>query len=311
MKLIPNAVSVKVAKSLLKTRSNSPSLLFGAGVTGMTISTVLACRSTLRLEAVIQKTEMDLSLAKQVRVDRPDEYSDQDLRKDTAVIWVRGAGSMVKLYAPALLLGSASVACLTKSHHILQERNLALTAAYAAVAEAFEKYRGKVVEKYGEDEDRHFRYENEEVRVVDEETGRTVSKIRVNPDEAPSQYARFFDPFSSEWSKEAEYNFTFLRAQQNWFNDLLKMKGYVMLNDVYERLGLTATSAGSVVGWVLDGEGDSYVDFGIFRGDQSAIDFVNGRENSILLDFNVDGIVYDKLDKISKRNQIGATAWQS
>ncbi len=120
-------------------------------------------------------------------------------------------------------------------------------------------------------------------------------------------YARFFDETSTQWSKESEYNFTFLRCQQNWFNDLLKMRGYVILNDVYERLGLMPTSAGAVVGWVLDGEGDSYIDFGIFRDDERVHDFVNGRENSVLLDFNVDGLIQPKLDNLPKEFK----PWQS
>jgi hypothetical protein len=50
-----------------------------------------------------------------------------------------------------------------------------------------------------------------------------------------------------------------------------------------------------VVGW-LKGHGDDFIDFGIFEGDAwSATRFVHGDENSILLDFNVDGTIYDKI----------------
>lgn len=309
MNLIPPAVALKVARQALKARQNSPSLLFGAGVAGMTCSTVLACRSTLRLEEVMTKTKDDLELAKTLLVTEPDKYTDEDCKKDTAVIYIRGAGSLVKLYAPSILLGAASIAALTKSHHILQERNLALTAAYATVAEAFERYRGKVVDKYGENADRDLFYETEKVSVVDEKTGKKVTRTRINPDGVPSMYARFFDETSPEWSKESEYNYTFLRCQQNWFNDLLTMRGYVMLNQVYEALGIMPTSAGAVVGWVLDGEGDSFIDFGIFRDDERVHDFVNGRERSVLLDFNVDGIVHTKLDNLDEIKK-GFTPWQ-
>ncbi len=306
MNFIPTAVTLKLAGQALKMRQNSPSLLFGAGVVGMTCSTVLACRSTLKLEEVMSKTLTDLEMAKTILPFDPADYTDDERKKDIAVIYVRGAGSMIKLYAPSILLGVASIAALTKSHHILQERNLALTAAYATVAEAFERYRGKVVDKYGENADRDLFYETEKVSVTDEKTGKKVTRTRINPDEMPSMYARFFDETSTEWQKESEYNYTFLRCKQNWFNDLLKMRGYVILNQVYEELGMLPTSAGAVVGWVLDGGGDSFIDFGIFRDDERVHDFVNGRERSVLLDFNVDGVVHTKLDNLKK----GVYPWQ-
>jgi hypothetical protein len=63
-------------------------------------------------------------------------------------------------------------------------------------------------------------------------------------------------------------------------------------------LGIDRSKAGSVVGWVItkEGTGDNFIDFGVFDGDNPrARDFVNGREGSILLDFNVDGVIYDKI----------------
>ncbi len=61
-------------------------------------------------------------------------------------------------------------------------------------------------------------------------------------------------------------------------------------------LGVERSGAGAVVGWVVSKTGDNFVDFGIFNGDNSeARAFVNGREGSILLDFNVDGVIYDKI----------------
>ena len=91
----------------------------------------------------------------------------------------------------------------------------------------------------------------------------------------------------------------FLNAQQNYANDLLKSKGYLFLNDVYDMLGIPKTKAGQVVGWVYDPEnpnsGDNYVDFGIYDAyNEKARDFVNGYERTILLDFNVDGYILDK-----------------
>lgn len=291
MKYVPNAVTRRAAKQMLLAKKNSPTLLFGAGVVGMVGSTVLACRATLKLHELVETAENDLQTAKSLE---HREYSDHDRQKDVAIIYTRSVVRIGKLYAPAVLLGAASIGCLTKSHSILSERNLALTAAYAAVDKAFGEYRGRVVEKYGEEQDREFRYTSEEVEIIDD---RGVQKTQLMPGPgAESMYARFFDQYSPNWSKEPEYNLLFLRCQQNYANDMLKARGHIFLNEVYDMLGLERSRAGAVVGWVVSRDGDNYIDFGVFNGDsRNARDFVNGREGSILLDFNVDGIIYDKI----------------
>lgn len=302
MKFIPNAIARKVARQSLVAKQHSPTILFGAGVAGMVGSTVLACRATLKLEEVLDEIEANRDQARQAKaiVEDPaytgeSTYTDDEMRRDQYIILVRGATKIVKLYAPAVLLGAASIAALTKSHSILQDRNIALTAAYVAVDEAFKTYRARVVDRYGEETDRELRYSTEDVDIVDDETGEIVSTVRVDPN-AESQYARYFDTENRNWSKDPEINLLFLRSQQNSWNDVLYARGHVFLNEVYDSLGLSHTTPGSIVGWVRNSEnGDSYIDFGVLDGDQG-VDFFNGREGAILLDFNVDGVIWDKID---------------
>ena len=126
-----------------------------------------------------------------------------------------------------------------------------------------------------------------------------------NESRSYSQYARFFDETSPYWYKNSgnrsndgpEMNLFFLRAQQNYANELLKHRGYLFLNEVYDMLGMPRTKAGQIVGWIYkenNTDGDNYVDFGIYKTEKNA-KFVNGFENSILLDFNVDGAIIDKI----------------
>lgn len=291
MKYIPKSISTKLARQALLTQKDSPKFMFAGGVVGMVGSTVLACRATLKLEKFVEDVQIDLNVAKEME---HEEYSEEDRRRDIGIIYARSAAGLAKLYGPSILLGSVSIGMLTKSHNMLNERNAALTAAYAAVDKAFNQYRSRVVEKYGEDEDRELRYSAQSVQVVDEETGKKKTVRRVGDDEV-SMYARFFDELSTSWNKEPEYNLVFLRCQQSYANDMLKTRGHLFLNEVYDSLGIERTKAGQVVGWVISKDGDNFVDFGIYSNQDKVRDFVNGREGAILLDFNVDGIIYDKI----------------
>lgn len=116
-----------------------------------------------------------------------------------------------------------------------------------------------------------------------------------------SQYARVFDDECFGWTKDPKCNIVFLVNQQNYFNDLLRTKGHVFLNEVYDALGIPRTSTGKRVGWIYDTEqpnGDNYVDFGIFDIYElggNNIEFINGYTPDVILDFNVDGEIIDKI----------------
>lgn len=307
MKFIPDAIGRKIAQQGLLASEKSPKILFVAGVTGMVGSTVLACRATLKLDDVLAEVQEDREKSHEAfqLVNTPGyqggaTYSEAEMRKDLTIITVRGVGNVVKLYAPAVLLGAASIACLTKSHSLLEERNLALTAAYAAVDTAFTRYRERVVDRFGEETDQELRYEVAETQdIVDEETGKLISETHIIG--APgAAYARFFDQDSSyNWSRDPDINLLFLRNVQNYTNERLRARGHIFLNEVYSELGLSHTTAGAVVGWRWNkGSGDDYIDFGIWEGKSHELrDLHNGRAGAIGLDFNVDGVIYNLIEE--------------
>ena len=209
---------------------------------------------------------------------------------------------MAKLYAPAVILGTVSIAAILGGHNILRKRNIALAAAYTAVDKGFKEYRGRVIERFGEELDKELKYnikakEIEETVVNEDGTETTVKKtVNVADPNTTSIYARFFDDGCTGWTKDPEYNLMFLKDQQRYANDILKSRGHLFLNEVYDMLGIPRSTAGAVVGWIYDEKcpvGDNFVDFGIYDlYDEKKRDFVNGYERTILLDFNVDGEIY-------------------
>ena len=136
---------------------------------------------------------------------------------------------------------------------------------------------------------------------VDKKGNEKVVKETVNVADPNlySDYARFFDDGCNGWSKDPEQNLTFLKCQQAYANEKLKAKGYLFLNDVYKMLGIPATKAGQIVGWIYDEKnpiGDNFVDFGLYDMNKPVVrDFVNGYERTILLDFNVDGNILEMM----------------
>lgn len=283
-------------------KKHSPELLLAAGVIGVVTSTVMACKATLKVEAILDEANEKIEKIKHAeQTVNKEKYTEQDYRKDLMTVRVQSGIKLVKLYGPAITLSAASIACFLGAHNIMQKRNVALIAAYKAVEKGFTDYRRRVVDELGEDKDRQFRYGAKKELVTEIEVGEDgkPKKVKktvdiVDPNEH-SVYARFFDESSAQWNHSAEHNLIFLKCQQNFANDLLRARGHLFLNEVYDMLGIPRSGAGAIVGWRI-GLGDDFVDFGIFEyGKHKVRDFVNGYEPAILLDFNVDGIIYDKI----------------
>ena len=291
-------------------KKHSPEILAVTGTIGVVVSAVLACKATTKVSDILEDTKDQVDDVHRALEGEKyaDEYTEEDSKKDLVIIYTKAAMNFVKLYAPSVALGVLSIGCMLASNNILRKRNVALAAAYATIDKGFKEYRSRVVERFGEAVDRELKYNIKAQKitetVTDPETGKEKQIKKTvdvfNPDEY-SSYARFFDECSPYWEKNAEMNLMFLRGQQKYANQMLISKGHVFLNEVYDMLGIPRTKAGQVVGWVYDGgdnpTGDDYITFGIYDGyRETTRDFVNGYERSILLDFNVDGDILNRLE---------------
>ena len=323
-----NKITKAVNKTGFAIKQHSPEILAVTGTVGVVASAVIACMATTKVSDIISdaKTQVnDLHLVcAAAGIEEPKEkysvkdtekfeilkvsekakkYTVEDSRKDLTLIYIQTGMKFIKLYAPAIILGAASLSCLLASNNILRKRNAALAAAYATIDNSFKEYRNRVIDRFGEEVDKELKYNvkaQEIEETVTDKNGKekTVKKtVKVaNPNEH-SEYARFFDESCSSWNKSQFHNQMFLKQQQNYANDLLKAQGYLFLNDVYKMLGMDVAPYGQVVGWIYDEKnpvGDNFVDFGLYDlNDEAKRLFINGRERTILLDFNVDGNILD------------------
>ena len=303
-----NGVNRMLSKAGFKIKKHSPEILIVAGIAGVVTSAVMACKATTKINDILDQTKEEVGKVNDALANEKipeDVYSKEDAKKDLAIIYIQTGVKLVKLYGPSLILGALSITSILASNNILRKRNVALAAAYAAIDNGFKEYRGRVIERFGKDIDRELKYnikakEISETTVDENGKETTVTKtVPVVESEEPSDYARFFCEGCAGWTKDPEMNLVFLKQQQNWANELLKTRGHLFLNEVYDMLGIERSKAGQVVGWVYDETNpdcDNYVDFGIYDiYNERKRAFVNGWERSILLDFNVDGDIYSLL----------------
>ena len=304
-----NKVTRSLHKVGFKFKKHSPEILVVTGVIGIVTSTVMACKATTKVNDIVTESKETIDkihdcVGKGLHTSDGEEYTQEVANKDLAIIYTQTAWKFIKLYGPSVLIGAASIGCMVGSNRILRKRNVALAAALTTVEKSFKDYRGRVIDRFGKDLDRELRFgiKAKEIKekVIDEngnETTVTKTVEVVDPNTAHSLYSIVFCEGNAGWTKNAELNKVFLIQQQNWANDKLRLRGYLTLNEVYEMVGAPTTAYGQIAGWVYTEDssvGDNFVDFGIFDvTNEKACDFVNGRERSIILDFNCIGNILE------------------
>lgn len=299
---IMKSVNGVASKTVMKLKKHSPEILVVAGIAGTVVSAVLACKATTKVAEILDETKGTLDTIHEgveTGAINGQEYTTEDGKKDTVVVYAQTGMKLAKLYAPAIILGTLSITSILASNNILRKRNVALGAAYAAIDKSFKEYRGRVIERFGEQVDTELKYgikakKFEEIE-VDPETGKEkkVKKtVMVADPNLQSDYAVYFDSKSRNYETNPDYNRMFLKAQQAFANDKLQTRGHLFLNEVLDDLDLPRTPAGQIVGWTKDGP-DGYVNFRIVEVERETED---GRhEPALLLDFNVEGNIWEKM----------------
>lgn len=294
MKYVPKSLSRAVGKTVLKAQKNSPTILFVAGVGGAITATVLACRATLRVNDVLDDHEKDLAdLGRVYQRDNAMVLKEHD--REQAYIYMRTIARIAKLYGPAVGVGACSVVCLTKSHNILMQRNAALTSAYVSLQTFLDGYRGRVREEVGESREKDLYYASTPVELV-EDTKDGPKKIYGSTPGIGSPYAVIWGPGNWAFQDSPEHNVSFIRIQEQLMTDMLRSKGYLFLNDIYDRFDLPNTAAGQICGWMIDHDkSDDFVE--ILETP------MHDGSGAFMLDFNIAGPVFELLDKKNERKR--------
>lgn len=294
-------------KALLQLDKHSPQILIGAGIVAGVAATGFAVYSTMKLDTVMdhhQNKMVDISKkAKEAESDDEIVYDNKAQKHDKTMVYVETGAEIARLYMPTILLTGLSVGCVLSAHHILDGRYMAAASAFTAVSKEFSDYRGRVRKQLGEDKEHDIYQGIVEEEIIDEKTGETKTVRHYDKDTIDRDgLSRYFDEYSIYWDKtNPDQNIAHIRSVLHQANDQLYANGHLFLNDVYRMLGIEDSKEGAVLGWIIDDEHQNpYVDFGVFGvNSDDPWDYSNAEpwdgKLGILLTFNVDGIIYDKI----------------
>lgn len=290
---------VKQAETGLK--KAAPDIMFFAGIALNAAAIVMFCKKSHETEPIVSKYVYDIEKAKEDHEDgitNDKQYRDLVIRKTVGTAKVAAK----TYWLPALMWGT-SVGLVTGSHYILKDRNAALAAIATGLGTELKTLHQRIIDKFGEEVDDELKFGTERkdivTKSVDEETGEEIVHRSSVPvlDElyCASMYARYFDDKCRGFRNNPEYNLAWLIKREHEANDRLQEEGELLLNDVYDMLGMERSRAGGHVGWragwKTGPKGDGYISFGIHKTYNK--DFVNLRSPIALLDFNCDGEILE------------------
>ena len=317
--IVANATRM-MSKYGYKLKKASPTIMIiGAAVGGVT-ATVLACKATIKAQDILDEHNTTVAAIHDTKakiesgelcLKEGETYTETEYKKDITTAYVQTGLKLAKIYAPAVTLGAASLGCMFGSHHIMTRRNASLTAAYIALDKAFEEYKGRVTERYG---DRVQRELEENIKAVEIKSKKTDENgveeiIKEYQDVAmqhTSPYTCIFDETVDTWEPDNMMNQNYLFLMEQSANKRLRSKGYLFLNEVLDLIGTHGgvsmrTPEGQIVGWYYDPNDESlqnHVDFGVTNyvpGNDALNSFINGGERSVMLHFNCDGPIINRL----------------
>lgn len=295
MKFVPNSVSRLGGRTLLKLSAASPTILVVSGVVGLGATAVLASKASRKIDPILDehKKTRDEFIVTEAHHTQLEKRARQ---KQLGVLYAETSVKLVKLYAPTLIVGTASAVAVLGGHNILRTRHVAALTAYSGLFDQFNTYRKRVADSFGEDIERGI-YEGARGEWVEDPDHKGEYKLenKFDPDNAQDYLRPWFDEVNVNFTRDPMSNYLFLKGVQSHMNNLLQARGHVFLNECLDGLRLPRCPEGQFAGWVYNPKsGDNYIDFGFMTGvDPHTVAFRNQRETTVKLNFNIQGSVWN------------------
>lgn len=222
--------------NIIKQASNqiakhSPEILTSLAVGGMVTTVVMAVKATPKALELIQ-LEHDAIL---MNLDEDVLEYDMPKKDMIKVAW--------KPYIPAMIMGTATIACIIGAHTVSSRRTAALASAYSLTETALTEYKNKVVEQIGKGKEEKVR----DAIAADHLKENPISEVEIL--ELPGDGQLCYDTLSSRYFKSSIEK---IRQTVNCLNERLLREDYLSVNDLYYSLGLRETPLASDLGWRVD-----------------------------------------------------------
>ena len=213
----------------------SPEILIGIGIAGMITTTVLAVKATPKALELIN--------------DKKDEL---EVEKLTPIETVKATW---KCYVPAVITGTASIACIIGANKVNYARNAALATAYNLSQTALAEYKEKVVETIGEKKEQTIREKiaQDKVDKVEQVPNNEIVMIG-NGD------VLFLEPVSMRCFMSNEEEVRRIINNLN-YRMISGYEEYISLSEFYDEIGLARTSTSDDVGWNIGRDGQISISF--------------------------------------------------
>lgn len=263
-----------IAKVGFQLAKHSPAILVGVGVVGVVASAVGACVATKKLEKVVEEHKQEMNDIDDERnhtaIDNNGnrtEVTEQDRKQFRFRERMRFALELVKLYGLPVLGMILSIACILGAHVILKRRNAVLTASLASVTNAFNAYRKRVSDRFGDEVERQIHYnmapDGEPVTVIDvDENGKNhkskVQNYAIDPSVTPEDDSviYFTKGVSDLWKDSDDYNETCIRNAIDNVRTVKDKMGHMFINEFRDTLQVEGTVSGQVCGWTKNDDVD-------------------------------------------------------
>ncbi len=309
-----------LSKTAFKLKKASPTIMVvGAAIGGVT-ATVLACKATLKAQDILAEHKTNVEKIHEVKdkvdtgeiqLSEGETYTEKDMKDDITKQYLKTGLRLAKVYAPAVGLGAASLGCMFGSHHIMTKRNATLTAAYIALEQTFNSYKNRVTDRFGErvqhELEQNIKAVEVETKKVDENgVEEVIKEYKDIAEQADDSCSLVFDETVDTWQCDADLNRNYLLLMESAANKRLRTQGHLFLNEVLSMIGTHGgqslrTPTGQIVGWIYDPDNTSlhnHVDFGISNyvpNNEALNSFIRGEERSVIMHFNCDGVIIDKI----------------
>ena len=306
----------RIRKTGLIVRKNLPNITTALSVVGVLGTAFFSARAAYKSVKPIEehKEKMGQLRANKEKFDTSKEYN-----KEVAVVYKKTAKELIKVYWPAAVSSGLTIAGILTTNNVHRKRYLTMAGMYTSVAAAYNEYRKRVSEKYGEEAERDLYYNIQREEIITVETdkkGNEKTKVEVVTKPGTTESTDYSLLLLQAGDKVWYYgrpdmtSWRLIEIQKN-LTQLLRTRGYLFLNEVYDALEKPQIPEGQIIGWIYDenkDETDNCVDFGLKEGTENYDLFMSGKNDYVYITLNHDGTIYDKFpffDRIWKRNSAG------